>query len=68
MEEGFYEVDVNTLEVKELYQDGNNKKQKKSDTDAVQLTPYCPEYMGKDFIPVRELCYLPTMVKGLRKH
>ena len=26
MEEGFYEVDVNTLEVKELYQDGNRKK------------------------------------------
>lgn len=29
MEEGFYEVDVNTLEAKELYQDGNNKKQKR---------------------------------------
>ena len=29
MEEGFYEVDVNTLEVKELYQDGNKKQQKK---------------------------------------
>lgn len=27
MEEGFYEVDVNTLEVKELYPDGNRKKQ-----------------------------------------
>lgn len=29
MEEGFYEVDVNTLEVKELYQDGNKNNRKK---------------------------------------
>lgn len=35
MEEGFYEVDVNTLEVKELYQDGNSKKGIKDDTNDV---------------------------------
>ena len=35
MEEGFYEVDVNTLEVKELYQDGNRKKGIKDDTNDV---------------------------------
>ena len=35
MEEGFYEVDVNTLDVKELYQDGNSKKGIKDDTNNV---------------------------------
>ena len=33
MEEGFYEVDVNTLDVKELYQDGNSKKGIPNDTN-----------------------------------
>ena len=33
MEEGFYEVDVNTLAVKQLYQDGNSKKGIKNDTN-----------------------------------
>ena len=33
MEEGFYEVDVNTLAVKELYQDGNSKKGIQNDTN-----------------------------------
>jgi hypothetical protein len=47
MEEGFYEVDVNTLEVKELYQDGNNKKQKKSDTDAGPINALLPGVHGK---------------------
>lgn len=35
MEEGFYEVDVNTLEVKELYKDGNGKMGIKDDTNDV---------------------------------
>ncbi len=35
MEEGFYEVDVKTLDVKELYQDGNSKKGIKDDTNNV---------------------------------
>ena len=47
MEEGFYEVDVNTLEVKELYQDGNNKKQKKNDTDAGPINALLPGVHGK---------------------
>ena len=44
MEEGFYEVDVNTLEVKELYQDGNRKKGIKDDTNDV-----LPGVHGKGF-------------------
>lgn len=44
MEEGFYEVDVNTLEVKELYQDGNSKKGIKNDTNDV-----LPGVHGKGF-------------------
>ena len=47
MEEGFYEVDVNTLAVKELYQDGNNKKQKKNDTDAGPVNALLPGVHGK---------------------
>ncbi|MBD9167389.1 MAG: hypothetical protein EGQ00_10260 [Parabacteroides johnsonii] len=47
MEEGFYEVDVNTLEAKELYQDGNNKKQKKNDTDAGPINALLPGVHGK---------------------
>ena len=35
MEEGFYEVDVNTLDVKELYQDGNSKRGIKDDTNNI---------------------------------
>jgi len=34
MEEGFYEVDVHTLEVKELYEDANVGNKKKRDTDS----------------------------------
>lgn len=34
MEEGFYEVDVNTLEAKELYEDGNVSKKDKKNTGA----------------------------------
>lgn len=44
MEEGFYEVDVNTLEVKELYQDGNSKQGIKDDTNDV-----LPGVHGKGF-------------------
>ena len=47
MEEGFYEVDVNTLEVKELYQDGNNKQRKKNDTDAGPVNDLLPGVHGK---------------------
>jgi hypothetical protein len=47
MEEGFYEVDVNTLEVKELYEDGNYKKRKASDTDAGPVNDLLPGVHGK---------------------
>lgn len=47
MEEGFYEVDVHSLEVKELYQDGNRKKQKRNDTDAGPINALLPGVHGK---------------------
>lgn len=47
MEEGFYEVNVNTLEVKELYQDGNKKQVKKKDMDAGPLNALLPGVHGK---------------------
>lgn len=47
MEEGFYEVDVHSLEVKELYQDGNKKQQKKNDTDAGPINALLPGVHGK---------------------
>ncbi len=49
MEEGFYEVDVKTLEVKELYRDGNNKEQKKNDADAGPINASLPGVHGKGF-------------------
>ena len=47
MEEGFYEVDVHSLAVNELYQDGNNKKRKKNDTDAGPINALLPGVHGK---------------------
>ena len=46
MEEGFYEVDVNTLEVKELYQDGN-KKTEKTPGSAGPINALLPGVHGK---------------------
>ena len=47
MEEGFYEVDVHTLEVHELYPDGNRKQQKQNDTDAGPINDLLPGVHGK---------------------
>lgn len=47
MEEGFYEVDVNTLAVKELYQDGNNKKQENDPKHAGPINSMLPGVHGK---------------------
>lgn len=47
MEEGFYEVDVHSLAVTELYQDGNNKKEKRNDTDAGPVNALLPGVHGK---------------------
>ena len=44
MEEGFYEVDVNTLAVKELYEDGNSLRKK---GNAAQFGPLLPGAHGK---------------------
>lgn len=47
MEEGFYEVDVHSLEVKELYQDGNKKTQKKNGAYAGPINDLLPGVHGK---------------------
>ena len=49
MEEGFYEVDVNTLEVKELYKDGNLLKQERKDTDVNPINDLLLGVHGKGF-------------------
>ena len=47
MEEGFYEVNVNTLEVKELYRDGNKKQQQNTGTEAGPVNTLLPGVHGK---------------------
>lgn len=47
MEEGFYEVDVRTLDVKELYADANNAVRRKTAKDITG--PLLPGYHGKGF-------------------
>lgn len=47
MEEGFYEVDVHSLDVRELYRDGNKNERKKNDTDAGPVNDLLPGVHGK---------------------
>ena len=47
MEEGFYEVDVNTLDVNELSMDGNKIAAKKKDTDVGPVNDLLPGVHGK---------------------
>lgn len=47
MEEGFYEVDVNTLETKMLYEDGNVKRKKGDDVTPNQPGALLPGAHGK---------------------
>jgi hypothetical protein len=47
MEEGFYEVDVRTLDVRELYEDANNAVRHKKAKDIAG--PLLPGYHGKGF-------------------
>ena len=49
MEEGFYEVDANTLEVKLLYEDGNGPIKKSDDTSANKPTALIQGDHGKGF-------------------
>lgn len=67
MEEGFYEVDVNTLEVKELYQDGNNKKQKKNDTDAGPINALLPGVHGKGLYSGQGRMYFTNNGEGTQE-
>jgi len=46
MEAGFYDVDINTLDVKELYKDGNQKRKEGFEGDLCTLFP---GYHGKGF-------------------
>jgi hypothetical protein len=47
MEEGFYEVDVKTLDVKMLYKDGNIDQSKENDTDGNHANALLPGAHGK---------------------
>ncbi len=47
MEEGFYEVNVNTLETTMLYEDGNVKHKKKDDTETNESNSLLPGAHGK---------------------
>ncbi len=47
MEEGFYEVDVNTLAVNELYEDANVNREQKTDTSANPYGSLLPGAHGK---------------------
>lgn len=47
MEEGFYEVDVNTLKVKELYADGNYSKKEQNSKGAGPQNALLPGVHGK---------------------
>ena len=49
MEEGFYEVDVNTLDVKVLYEDGNVTAKRGDDASANQPTALLEGVHGKGF-------------------
>ncbi len=52
MEEGFYEVEVNSLKVTELYKDGNNAKGEKVEHDDTDVNPQnatLPGAHGKGF-------------------
>ena len=49
MEEGFYEVDVNTLAMKTLYVDGNVMNAHEDDTKANKPNPLLPGAHGKGF-------------------
>ena len=47
MEEGFYEVDVNSLEVKELYRDGNVQKNNQKPGSYAPISALLPGVHGK---------------------
>lgn len=55
MEEGFYEVDVHSLEPKMLYEDINVIKQKTKDTEGILKEHYSPALMIKACIQGRVL-------------
>ena len=65
--EGFYEVDVNTLEVKELYQDGNKKQQKKNDTDAGPINALLPGVHGKGLYSGQGCMYFTNNGEGTQE-
>jgi hypothetical protein len=56
MEEGFYEVDVNTLKTKMLYEDINVTKKKSHDTDGNQKGTLLPGAHGKGFYSGQGVC------------
>ena len=67
MEEGFYEVDVHSLSVKELYPDGNNLQRKKKDTDAGPINDLLPGVHGKGFYSGQGVAVFANNGEGTQK-
>ena len=61
MEEGFYEVDVNTLAPTMLYEDGNVKQKKGPTSPIVNIPSCCPVPTAKGCTRARALWCTPTM-------
>lgn len=67
MEEGFYEVDVHSLEVKELYNDGNRKQGKANDTDAGPQNALLPGVHGKGLYSGQGFMYFTNNGEGTQE-
>lgn len=67
MEEGFYEVDVNSLAVKKLYKDGNYLQRKKNDTDAGPINDLLPGVHGKGFYSGQGFAYYANNGEGTQE-
>jgi hypothetical protein len=69
MEEGFYEVDVNTLQPTELYKDGNNPKGNRVDHEDTGVNPQNATLLGahgKGLYSGQGCWFSRTMVKPVR--
>jgi len=66
MEEGFYEVDVNSLEVTMLYKDGN-KNGKREDTDANPKNALLPGVHGKGLYSGQGYMYFTNNGEGTQE-
>jgi len=67
MEEGFYEVDVHSLAVKELYADGNQRERKQNDTDAGPQNALLPGVHGKGLYSGQGYMYYTNNGEGTQE-